>query len=172
MSMRSAGLVLFALALAAPVSAEAPSLGKPMTADDIAEWDLSAFPDGRGLPPGQGAAADGAKLFVEYCERCHGAGGRGATAEELVGPPDPPSADNPQKTIGAYWPYATTLFDFIRRAKPPENSGSFTADQVYALTAYLLAANKVIGDGDVISAETLAKVKMPNRDGFVRIDAP
>lgn len=179
MSMRSS-LIVVALVLIGGVTAvaadtltvQAPKLGTPLSADDIAKWDLNVFPDGKGLPPGQGTVAHGKELFSGMCVRCHGDGGRGATAEELVGPPDLPTADNPQKTIGAYWPSATTLFDFIRRAKPMENAGSLSSDDVYALTAYLLAANGVIKDGDVIGQETLAKVKMPNRDGFIRIDAP
>ncbi|MFN0218099.1 MAG: c-type cytochrome [Hyphomicrobium sp.] len=158
-----------AVASPAPI---APSLGTPMTAEDAAKWDLSVFPDGKGLPPGKGTATEGKQLFADKCEHCHGPAGRGATAEELVGPPTPPTSDNPQKTIGAYWPFATTIFDFIRRSKPPEIPGSLAADEIYALTAYLLAANKVIGETEVMTAATLPAVKMPNRDGFVRIDAP
>lgn len=169
---RLAALVLFFVSPALAADAVAPSLGAPISNDEIAKWDLSVFPSGAGLPPGRGVAKDGAQLFATHCERCHGSAGRGATAEELVGPPAPPSAGHPQKTIGAYWPYATTLFDFIRRSKPPENPGSLSADQVYALSAYLLASNGVIGEADEMTAATLPKVKMPNRDGFVRIDAP
>jgi S-disulfanyl-L-cysteine oxidoreductase SoxD len=180
MSMRKIILPIFVLAAAVPVATaddkksviQAPSLGTPLSADDLKKWDLTVFPDGRGLPSGQGTAARGRELFDSMCARCHGEGGQGATAEELVGPPDTPTADNPQKTIGAYWPSATTVFDFIRRNKPPENAGSLSSDDIYALTAYLLSANKVIGDTETMSADTLPKVKMPNRDGFIRIDAP
>ncbi|MGQ0456683.1 MAG: c-type cytochrome [Hyphomicrobium sp.] len=177
MSMRNAVAVALLGASAFAVSAEpkplAPALGAPMTAEEAAKWDLSVFPNGEGLPPGKGTAAEGKQLFADKCEHCHGRAGRGATAEELVGDPaTPPSVDNPNKTIGPYWPHATTAFDFIRRSKPPENPGSFTADQVYALVAYLLAANKVIAETDMMTAATLPKVKMPNRNGFLRIDAP
>ena len=150
----------------------APKLGTPMSAEDIASWNLTIFPDGRGLPAGQGTPDQGRSLFVTHCERCHGVDGRGATADELVGPPTPPTDADPNKSIGSYWPYATTIFDFIRRNKPPENSGSLSNDELYSLTAYLLAANQIIGEQDVMNAKTLAQVKMPNRDGFIRIDAP
>ncbi len=151
---------------------QAPTLGTPMSADDITAWNLTIFPDGRGLPPGHGTPDQGGTLFAAHCERCHGVEGRGATADELVGPPTPPTDADPNKSIGSYWPYATTIFDFIRRNKPPETSGSLSNDEIYSLTAYLLAANKIIGTQDVIDAKSLAQVKMPNRDGFVRIDAP
>lgn len=179
MSMRSCRIVLLAFGAALMSSAshaneaeKAPRLGKPMSAAEIAQWDLSVFADGRGLPAGRGTAKDGKALFATQCEHCHGPAGRGATAEELVGEPALPTADNPNKSIGPYWPHATTIFDFLRRSKPPEKPGSFTADQVYALTAYLLSANKVISETDEMNAQSLAKVQMPNRDGFIRIDAP
>jgi S-disulfanyl-L-cysteine oxidoreductase SoxD len=149
---------------------EAPHLGKPMSRDEVAKWDLTIFPDGRGLPPGHGTAKEGRPIYERQCASCHGDQGQGATAEELVGEPTPPTVDNPSKAIGSYWPFATTIFDFIRRSMPPAAPGSLSADQIYAVTAYLLAANKIIGETDQITAETLPKVKMPNRDGFVWID--
>ena len=148
----------------------APKLGTPITNGDAAKWDLNVFPDGRGLPPGRGTAVEGRALFDKHCASCHGEKGRGATAEELVGASLPPSKDNPAKTIGAYWPFATTLFDFTRRSMPPSAPGSLTADQLYAVTAYLLFANGVIGENDEMTADTLAKIKMPNRDGFTWVD--
>lgn len=148
-----------------------PQLGTPMTAEEIAKWDLTIFPDGRGLPPGKGTAVEGKAIFESQCASCHGDGGRGATAEELVGEPKPPSKDNMSKAIGSYWPYATTLFDFTRRSMPPGAPGSLSADQLYAVTAFLLHANGIIGEKDEMTASTLAKIKMPNRDGFVRVDA-
>ncbi len=179
---KATALVLLA-ALAAPASpAEptravistqliAPRLGQPLSAADIAAADLTIFPDGRGLPPGRGIAIDGAALFKQHCAACHGEGGRGATAEELAGGTEPLTSRTPDKTIGLYWPYTTTIFDFIRRSMPMHAPGSLTADQVYALTAYLLQANGLIGERDEINATTLPRVRMPNRDGFVGIDA-
>jgi cytochrome c len=165
---------MIAAALASPASADpasdAPHLGTPMSKEYVAKWNLTIFPDGRGLPPGRGTAKEGAPLYAAACASCHGAEGEGGTAEELVSEPKPPSSKYPSKAIGAYWPYATTIFDYIRRAMPPAAPGSLSADQVYALTAYLLAANRIIGEDAVIDAETLPKIKMPNRDGFVWID--
>ncbi len=150
----------------------APRLGVTMQPAEIAAWDITIFPNGRGLPPGKGTPTDGRGLFQAQCERCHGVEGRGATAEELVGQPTPPTSADPSKTIGSYWPYATTIFDFIRRNKPPEHSGALSNDEIYALTAYLLAANGIIGPDVTLDAKALAGIKMPNRDGFLRIDAP
>ncbi|HSV70253.1 MAG TPA: cytochrome c [Methylibium sp.] len=149
----------------------APRLGQPATAAEVARWDLNVFPDGRGLPPGRGLVADGALLFQAYCQICHGPAGRGASAEELAGGSEPLTSATPDKTIGSYWPYATTLFDFIRRAKPMGAPGSLSADEVYAISAYLLQINGVIDGAQAMDAQTLPAVRMPNRDGFVGIDA-
>ena len=168
------GIALGLLVLATAAQAEpplAPRLGKPVTAQDAAQAELNVFPDGRGLPPGRGTGVEGALLFEQKCAVCHGVGGRGGAAEELVGGTEPLNSKSPDKTIGLYWPFATTLFDFTRRAMPMNAPGSLTADEVYALTAYLLSAEKVIGERDEMNAATLPKVRMPNRDGFVWIDA-
>jgi mono/diheme cytochrome c family protein len=150
--------------------AQAPRLGIPMSKEEIAKWDLTIFPDGRGLPPGHGTAKEGRPIYADKCASCHGEKGEGATAEELVGEPAPPSAENPSKAIGSYWPFAPTIFDFIRRSMPPAAPLSLSADEAYAVTAYLLAANKLIGQDDEMNAKTLPLIKMPNRDGFIWID--
>lgn len=175
MFMRSAfaaavACVAIAQAAFAAEPHSAPKLGVPITAGEAAKWDLSVFPDGKGLPPGKGTAADGKTIFANQCASCHGEGGRGSTAEELVAEPQSLTEDAASKAIGPYWPYATTLFDFVRRSMPAGAPGSLSADEVYAVVAYLLAANKVITDGDEMNATTLPKVKMPNRDGFDWID--
>ncbi len=157
-------------ALAAEPNATAPQLGIPITPDEIAKWNLTVFPDGRGLPPGRGTPVDGRAIYDKRCASCHGEAGRGATAEELVAEPQQLDTPAASKAIGPYWPYATTLFDYIRRSMPPSAPGSLTADEIYAVTAYLLAANKVIGEADVMDARSLPAVKMPNRDGFDWID--
>lgn len=154
-----------------PIGTSAPRLGQPLGADEIAKWNLTVYPDGRGLPTGTGNATAGRAIYEAQCAECHGAGGRGGTAEELVSEPQSLKDPDASKAIGPYWPFATTVFDFIRRSMPPQRPGSLSPDQVYAVTAYLLAANKVIGEGDNMTAETLPKVKMPNRDGFDWIDA-
>lgn len=151
---------------------EPPRLGVAATAADAARFDLDVFPDGRGLPAGRGNVAQGAPLFAQHCAGCHGSRGRGASAEELVGGSEPLNSAFPDKTLGLYWPYATTLFDFIRRSKPMTNPGSLSADEVYALTAWLLAADGVIAADAELDAAALAAVKMPNRLGFIGIDAP
>jgi S-disulfanyl-L-cysteine oxidoreductase SoxD len=110
-------------------------------------------------------------VYAEKCASCHGEGGRGATAEELAGGTNQLNSKTPDKTIGLYWPYATTLFDLTRRSMPMNAPGSLTNDELYAVTAYLLFANGIIGERDEMNANTLPKVKMPNRDGFVGIDA-
>ena len=151
-------------------AAKTPHLGQPMTAEDVAKWDITIFPDGRGLPDGKGTGAEGKVIFDKQCANCHGEGGRGSTAEEFISTGGKLSDEAASKAIGPYWPFATTLFDFTRRSMPPNAPGSLTPDQLYAVTAYLLAANKVIGETDEMNAKTLSAVKMPNRDGFDWID--
>ncbi|WP_291160715.1 cytochrome c [Hyphomicrobium sp.] len=153
-----------------PAASANMRLGTPLTSDDIAKWDRTIFPDGRGLPPGRGSAKEGRVIYEQKCARCHGEHGEGGTSEELVSGPTPPSPDNPSKAIGSYWPYATTIFDFVRRSMPPAAPGSLSADETYAVTAYLLAANAIIPESAEMNAETLAAVRMPNRDGFIWID--
>ena len=168
-------MCMWVLAAAAPAvlaaEASAPRLGRPLSAQEAARWDLNVFPDGRGLPAGRGTAIEGAPLFEQKCAVCHGPGGRGATAEELAGGTSPLTARSPDKTIGLYWPHATTIFDFTRRAMPMFAPGSLSSDEVYAITAYLLFANGLIAEADEMNATSLPKVQMPNRNGFVGIDA-
>ncbi len=149
----------------------APKLGQPLSPAVSAGLIANVFPDGRGLPAGRGTAAEGAPLFKAHCAACHGEGGRGATAEELAGGSEPLTSASPDKTIGLYWPYATTLFDLIRRGMPMQAPGSLSDDEVYAITAYLLHANGLIGERDVIDRDVLPRVRMPNREGFVGVDA-
>lgn len=168
------GLLMTAWAVGAGAAEplQAPRLGRPVDAQEVARWDLSVFPDGRGLPAGRGTVVEGTSLFRQHCAACHGTGGRGASAEELAGGTEPLTSPTPDKTIGLYWPYATTIFDFVRRAKPMTAPGTLSADQVYAITAYLLYANGVLGETAELDATTLPRVRMPNRDGFIGIDAP
>ncbi len=155
------------LLLAPPGRAEGPNLGQPISQADLAPWDLTIMPDGAGLPPGSGTPAQGKQLFAENCALCHGDNGRGGIVEAVVADnPQPLSGPGSVKSIGNFWPAPTTVFDFIRRAMPYTQPLSMTNDQVYALTAYLLSINKVIGDTEVMDATSLPKVKMPNRDNF------
>jgi mono/diheme cytochrome c family protein len=163
------GCVLAALiAIPAVASAQSPQLGQPIAPADIAPWDISIGPDGAGLPPGRGTAAVGEAIYAAQCQACHGEKGVGRPNDALVGGKGSLAPGKPPiKTVGSYWPYATTLFDYIRRAMPFQESKSLTADQIYAVSAYILHLNEIIGKDDVLDAETLPKVKMPNRDGFV-----
>ena len=147
--------------------AAGPNLGKPLTAAELAAWDISIQPDGTGLPPGNGTPAQGAKIFAQKCALCHGENGKGGTSAALVGGAPLTSGIETTKTIANFWGYSTTVFDFIRRAMPWQQPRSLSNDEVYALTAYILSLNKLIGENDAMNAETLPKVKMPNRDGFI-----
>jgi hypothetical protein len=173
--------IVFCLVLAGPAAFAAgtnqpsPNLGQPVRPADVAHWDIEILADGTGLPPGEGTPAQGAAIFTEKCSVCHGDGGRG-TALLHSGAPAPPALVNDQKlkgmdasraTIANYWPYAPPLFDYIRRAMPWNEPRSLTDHEVYALTAYILAENKLIDAKQPVNARTLPKVRMPNRDGFL-----
>ncbi len=152
-----------------------PDLGEPISPAELALWDIDIQPDGAGLPAGSGTPDQGASIFAEQCSACHGDGGKGAATTTSGAPAAPPvvsdvkrnGIDDTTLTIANYWPYATTLFDYIRRAMPWTAPRSLTDDQVYALTAYILAENKLIDAKLTIDAQTLPKVQMPNRDGFI-----
>jgi cytochrome c len=169
MSMRNASvLVAAAAALGAHAAAQqGPGLGEPISAEDLAPWDLSIQPDGTGLPPGSGTAAAGAEVYAVKCIACHGEKGAGQPNDRLVGGHGTLTELQQVRTIGSFWPYASTVFDYIRRAMPYQAPQSLTNDEVYALTAYLLALNGIIDEDDEMNARTLARVRMPNRDGFV-----
>jgi cytochrome c len=147
--------------------AETPNLGRPIDEAAIAAWDISILPDGTGLPKGSGAPAQGAPIYAEKCAACHGDNGKGGEAAALVSDRQLAGISAAQKTIKNFWPYSTTIFDFIRRAMPFQMPRSLSDDEVYALTAYILAENKLIGATDTMDAQTLPKVKMPNRDNFI-----
>jgi mono/diheme cytochrome c family protein len=147
--------------------AETPNLGRPIDEAAIAAWDISILPDGTGLPKGGGTPAQGAAIYAEKCAACHGDNGKGGPAAALVSDREISGISAAQKTIKNFWPYSTTIFDFIRRAMPFQMPRSLPDDEVYALTAYILAENKLIGANDTMNAQTLPKVKMPNRDNFI-----
>ncbi len=144
-----------------------PALGRNATEAEVAGIDISIPPSGAGLPAGGGTAKDGETVYLQKCAACHGEGGKGKPADRLVGGLGSLASGQPVKTVNSYWPYATTLFDYIRRAMPYNAPMSLTNSEVYAVTAYILAQDKIIGSEDRIDAASLPKVKMPNRDGFI-----
>ncbi len=155
-----------------PVLAESPQgpgLGQSVTPEEIAQWDISVFPDGEGLPKGEGTVADGEAVYKSKCMVCHGENGLGATADQLAGAQMSLSSDYPEQTIGSYWPYATTVFDVVRRSMPMTAPGSLTDNEVYSVTAYLLYLNQLIAKEAVMNSSTLPNVKMPNEKGFIDV---
>ena len=148
-------------------------VGRAPSPDELKAIDIDVLPDGRGLPPGKSSAASGKEVYTNRCVTCHGptgvegpqevlAGGRGSL--KVTGP-----SSRPLKSVGSYWPYATTVFDYVRRAMPFAQPHSLSDSEVYAVTAYLLSLNGIIGETDVMNAETLPRVKMPNRDNFILV---
>lgn len=173
--MRPSLSMAIAVGLVATLDSGPPArfgFGRPATADEIASWDISARPDGRGLPPGSGTARDGAVIYASRCAGCHGATGREGPADPLVGR-EPhvgfPFGRDPTlvRTIGNYWPYATTIYDYLYRAMPLNAPGSLAPDDVYSLVAYLLWRNEIIADTALIDARTLPRIAMPARSHFV-----
>ena len=145
---------------------ESPNLGKLAPKNLVEKWNGDIFPNGEGLPTGKGTATYGKKVYQKYCLSCHGKEGAGDSADELAGAKHGLKDNPPDKTIGTYWPYATTIFDFTRRSMPLNNPNVLNNNQLYAVTAYLLYLNGIIEENDIMNAESLPKVKMPNRDGF------
>jgi cytochrome c len=159
---------LFCLFGAGGCAQEAPSLGAPVDVEALAGLDFTVMPDGEGLPEGRGDAVAGAEVYRQQCLACHGESGTGGANDELVGGQGSLATANPKKTIGSYWPYAPTLFDYIRRAMPYPAPGTLSNDELYAITAYLLYLNDIIDRDTVIDKDSLPAVAMPNRNGFDR----
>jgi S-disulfanyl-L-cysteine oxidoreductase SoxD len=145
-------------------------IGHLATPAEIAGWDIDVRADGRGLPAGHGSVREGETVFAQTCAACHGARGEGKPADRLVGGSDTLATSKPVRTVGSYWPYATTLFDYIRRAMPFNAPQSLTGDQVYAVSAYILYLNKIVPEDTVLDATSLPRVVMPNRKGFTSPD--
>jgi mono/diheme cytochrome c family protein len=157
-----------------PASAQTgdKNLGRHLSDKELAGWNIDVFADGKGLPPGRGTVAEGAKVYQAQCVACHGANLEGGMGPALVGGVGSLTTDKPVKTIGSYWPYATTLFDYIRRAMPFQAPQSLSNDEVYSVTAYLLNKNGILPATATVGANNLAAVKMPNRDNFYVDDRP
>ena len=168
---RAAGLGLLAAMTVAAVAlfAQSPKygVGRTPTADEIKAWDITIRPDGAGLPEGKGSALEGREVYARICAECHGDKGQGSESVPLFGGIGSLTTGKPLKTVGSYWPYATTVFDYTRRAMPFDRPGTLTNDQVYAVVAFVLHLNGIVEENQVLDAQTLPQVKMPNRDGFI-----
>ena len=162
---------LVALAACGVALAQAPgykNVGRAPTEQEIQAMDIAIGTDGKELPPGSGTSKDGARIFKAKCEVCHGANLEGSpTAPALMGGQGTLTSLHPKLTVGSYWPFSTTIFDYIRRAMPRYQEGSLSVDEVYSLTAFVLYRNEIIKEDDVVDAKSLPKIQMPNRNGFI-----
>jgi cytochrome c len=165
-----AGVIAGLAVTSGNANAQRYDLGRTPTAAEIKAWNIDVSADGQGLPPGKGSVDQGRVVFAEHCAMCHGDKGQGGLADLLVGGSGTLTQKNPVRTVGSHWPFATTLFDFVRRAMPFNAPESLTTDQVYAVSAYILALNGVVPQDTVLDATSLPKVTMPNRNGFTSPD--
>lgn len=154
-------------AWAAAAYAQGYGLGRMPSAEEIKKYDTFIPPSGANLPPGSGTAEKGKAIYAAQCARCHGATGREGPEEPIVGGIGSLTTARPLKTVGSFWPYATTLWDYVNRAMPFDRPGVLPADDVYAVVAYLLQLNGIVSTADVLDANSLPKIRMPNRDGFI-----
>ena len=165
--MFSRSAIALAVMVSTLSSVSAFDFGRPATPEEIKLWDIDVRPDGKGLPDGSGTATAGKSIFADNCAVCHGDNGQGGIKDRLVGGQGTLATDHPIKTVGSYWPYATTLYDYIHRAMPYQAPGSLSNDDYYSLAAYILSLNGIVPPDARLDKETLPKVKMPNRDGFI-----
>ncbi|WP_409187830.1 c-type cytochrome [Bradyrhizobium sp. RDM4] len=163
--------IAFAVLLCASANdarAQSPyGIGRPATAAEIAGWNIDVGRDGGNLPEGRGSVSRGREVFAQQCASCHGDNGEGGLGDRLVGGQGTIATPKPIRTVGSYWPYATTLFDYIRRAMPQNAPQSLSNEEVYAVSAYILNLNGLVAADATLDAKSLAAIKMPNRDGFV-----
>lgn len=158
---------LLALLLSGCAAAQTTGIGRAVTEQEIAGWNIDVSPGNGGLPPGRGNVAQGRVVYQEACAGCHGGEADDGPAPKLRGGRGSLASAKPLLTIGSYWPYAETLFDYVRRAMPFDRPGSLSDDQVYAITAYLLRINDIVAEDAELDAACLPRIRMPNRDGFV-----
>ncbi|MBR0899969.1 cytochrome c [Bradyrhizobium tropiciagri] len=161
-----------AMLSAATQAEERYAIGRAATPAEIAGWNIDIGRDGSNLPPGSGSVERGRTVFSEQCAVCHGDNGQGGVGDRLVGGQGTLANPKPIRTVGSYWPYAPTLFDYIRRAMPQNAPQSLSNEDVYAVSAYILSLNGIVPANAVLDAKSLAAVKMPNRDGFVSDPRP
>src|SRR6516164_6377923 len=170
---RIVAVAAFALLVVMDAHAQSPyGIGRPATPPEIAGWNIDVGRDGSNLPPGGGTVGRGRELFAQQCASCHGDNGQGGVGDQLVGGQGTLATAKPVRTVGSYWPYAPTLFDYIRRAMPQNAPQSLSNDDVYAVSAYILNLNGLLPADATLDAKSLAAIKMPNRDGFVSDPRP
>ena len=171
-----AGAMAGAMAISHNALAESGTygFGTAASTEEIAAIDIDAMPDGRGLPPGEGTYEQGKEVYTQFCLACHGEdlGGVKGAGDKLIGGRDSLASGSPVKTIESYWPYASTVFDYVKRAMPFNAPGSLSDDQLYAVTAYILGEANIIEKSAAMNAETLPQVTMPNQDGFISDPRP
>lgn len=165
--MRCPDLICAAMAIALVAPATAQEFGREASPEEVALWNIDVRPDGTGLPDGSGSAAEGRVLYEMHCAACHGENGEGGPNDRLVGGHGTLATDAPVKTVGSYWPYASTLYDYIRRAMPYYEPGLLSADETYAVAAYILAMNGIIPEDGSLDRNSLPQIEMPNRHGFI-----
>ena len=167
-------ILIVALAAAVQLAAQSPTfgVGRPPAPDEMRDLKSAIAPDGTGLPEGSGTVAAGREVFAMQCARCHGPRAQGDVGPALLGGQGTLATARPLKTVGSFWPYATTLWDYINRAMPFDKPGLLKPSEVYAVAAYILNINGIIGDADVMDSKTLPRIRMPNRDGFVADPRP
>jgi mono/diheme cytochrome c family protein len=168
----SLALLACTLAAQSPKTPAKYGVGQPPTPEQIRGLGAAVAPDGTGLPEGSGTAAAGRSVYAARCARCHGDKGEGGIGPLLFGGQGTLNTAKPVKTVGSYWPYATTVWDYINRAMPFDQPGVLKPAEAYGLVAYILNLNGIIGNDDVMNAKSLPKVRMPNRDGFVADPRP
>jgi mono/diheme cytochrome c family protein len=169
MSTFKTSFLVAAICLVSSLTAQQrPNLGRELTPDEVKKVDITVAPDGAGLPPGSGSVSAGAMVYSQKCQSCHGAQGSGKPQDQLTGGVGTIASGKAVKTPVSYWPAATTMFDYIRRAMPITAPQSLTNDEVYAVTAYLLSVDGIVPKDATLDAKSLPQVKMPNKDGFVR----
>jgi cytochrome c len=163
-----AALAVVAMACAPRAQAQSSyGLGRPATPAEIAGWNIDVDRDGHNLPPGSGTVSHGHEVFDQQCAACHGGKGEGGVGDRLVGGQGTLTTPKPVRTVGSYWPYAPTLFDYIRRAMPQNAPQSLSNDDVYAVSAYILNLNGLLPADATLDAKALSAIKMPNRNAFV-----
>src|ERR1700723_1327767 len=170
MRTRKLGFAALIAVVGLPVHAQAQShygIGRTATDAEIAGWNIDVGGNGGNLPPGTGSVAHGREVFEQQCAACHGAKGEGGVGDRLVGGQGTLATEKPVKTVGSYWPYAPTLFDYIRRAMPQNAPQSLSNEDVYAVSAYILNLNGLLAADATLDAKTLSAIKMPNRNMFV-----